>query len=106
VSSSGSIPGRCATWVSRAEIDEGHRPGVPDEAKRIAELEREVKELRRANEILKTASAVLRRGGARPQAEVSTAVLVDYIDRHREKFGVEPICTVLRQAGMPIAPSS
>lgn len=37
---------------------------------------------------------------------MTTAVLVDYIDQHREKFGVEPICTVLRQAGMPIAPSS
>ena len=38
--------------------------------------------------------------------QVNTAVLVDYIDQHREEFGVEPICTVLRQAGMPIAPSS
>jgi putative transposase len=37
---------------------------------------------------------------------VTTAVLVDYIDQHREEFGVEPTCTVLRQAGMPIAPSS
>jgi putative transposase len=37
---------------------------------------------------------------------VTTAVLVDYIDQHRAEFGVEPICTVLRQAGMPIAPSS
>jgi putative transposase len=37
---------------------------------------------------------------------VTTGVLVDYIDQHREEFGVEPICTVLRQAGMPIAPSS
>ena len=45
-------------WVQQAEIDEGHRPGVTtDEAKRIAELERENRELRRANEILKTASA-------------------------------------------------
>lgn len=45
-------------WVAQTEIDEGHRPGVTtDEAKRIAELEREVKELRRANEILRTASA-------------------------------------------------
>lgn len=34
------------------------------------------------------------------------AVLVDNIAQHCEKFGVEPICTVLRQAGMPIAPSS
>lgn len=37
---------------------------------------------------------------------MTTGVLVDYIDQHREEFGVEPICTVLRQAGMPIAPSS
>ena len=45
-------------WVSQAEIDEGHRPGVTSvEAQRIAELERDVKELRRANEILRTASA-------------------------------------------------
>lgn len=33
-------------------------------------------------------------------------MLVDYIDQHREEFGEEPICTVLRQGGMPIAPSS
>ncbi|GAA2017191.1 hypothetical protein GCM10009719_30130 [Nocardioides kribbensis] len=37
---------------------------------------------------------------------MSTAVLVAYIDQHREKFGVEPICTVLRAAGMQIAPST
>jgi len=37
---------------------------------------------------------------------VSTAVLVDYIDQHRERFGVEPICRVLRGAGMQLAPSS
>lgn len=54
----GINPETLRNWVSQAEIDEGHRPGVTsDEAKRIAELEREVKELRRANEILKTASA-------------------------------------------------
>ena len=33
-------------------------------------------------------------------------MLVDYIDQHRERFGVEPICTVLRDAGMQIAPST
>jgi transposase len=45
-------------WVIQAEIDEGDRPGTTtEEARRIAELEREVRELRRANEILKTASA-------------------------------------------------
>ena len=45
-------------WVKRVEIDTGRRPGVTTaEAQRIKELEREVKELRRANEILRTASA-------------------------------------------------
>jgi transposase len=50
------------TWVRRAEIDGGRRPGVTaDEAARIRELEREVAELRRANEILKAASAFFAR---------------------------------------------
>ena len=45
-------------WVKREEVDSGARPGVTSaEAKRVKELEREVKELRRANEILKLASA-------------------------------------------------
>ena len=45
-------------WVRQAEVDAGQRPGVPTaEQQRIAELEREVRELRRANEILKAASA-------------------------------------------------
>jgi transposase len=45
-------------WIRQAEIDGGQRPGVPtEERQRIAELEREVRELRRANEILKAASA-------------------------------------------------
>ncbi len=33
-------------------------------------------------------------------------MLVDYIDEHRERFGVEPICRVLREAGLAIAPST
>ena len=45
-------------WIERAEIDAGQRPGVPSAMEaRIKELERENAELRRANEILKTASA-------------------------------------------------
>ena len=46
-------------WILRqAEIDEGQRPGTSTtDAQRIAELEREVRELRRANEILKAAAA-------------------------------------------------
>ena len=45
-------------WVERVEIDAGQRPGVSSATEaRIKELERENAELRRANEILKTASA-------------------------------------------------
>ncbi len=45
-------------WVKQAEIDAGTRPGVTtDQAARVVELEREVRELRRANAILKSASA-------------------------------------------------
>jgi len=45
------------SWVKQADIDAGSRPGVTtDEQARVAELEREVKELRRANEILQAAA--------------------------------------------------
>ena len=45
-------------WVKQAEIDEGLRPGVTtDDRQRIAELEKENRELRRANEILKAAAS-------------------------------------------------
>jgi transposase len=45
------------SWVRQAQVDGGHRPGMTtDEAARIKELEREVRELRRANEILKSAA--------------------------------------------------
>ena len=44
-------------WVNRAEVDSGRRAGTTSaDAQRIAELEREVRELRRANDILKAAS--------------------------------------------------
>ena len=45
-------------WVRRSEIDSGQRPGVTtEESEKIKELKRENAELRRANEILKSASA-------------------------------------------------
>jgi len=54
----GINPETLRNWVSQAEIDQGQRPGVTTtEAQRIAQLERENKELRRANELLRTASA-------------------------------------------------
>lgn len=50
------------SWVRQAEVDDGRRPGVSSaEAERIKELERENRELRRANEILKAASAFFAR---------------------------------------------
>ncbi len=54
----GCVPQTLLTWVQRKEVDSGVRSGVTTaEAQRVKELEREVKELRRANEILKVASA-------------------------------------------------
>ena len=54
----GINPETLRNWVGQAEVDAGERPGTTsDEARRVVELEREVSELRRANEILKTASA-------------------------------------------------
>jgi transposase len=45
-------------WVRRAETDAGTRPGTTtEERERLKQLEREVRELRRANEILKSAAA-------------------------------------------------
>ena len=54
----GCVPSTLLEWVKQTEIDKGQRPGTTtSDAQRIKELEREVKELRRANDILKTASA-------------------------------------------------
>ncbi len=45
-------------WVKQAAIDQGSRPGTTSNAReRVVELEREIRELRRANEILKTAAS-------------------------------------------------
>ena len=44
-------------WMNQADVDAGHRPGTTSQDKeRISELERENAELRRANEILKSAA--------------------------------------------------
>jgi transposase-like protein len=54
----GCVPQTLLEWVKRAEVDARARPGVTTtESQRIKDLERENKELRRANEILRTASA-------------------------------------------------
>ncbi|WP_240675158.1 IS3 family transposase [Cellulomonas endophytica] len=90
----GINPETLRNWVTQAEVDAGDRPGTTtSDAQRLAELERENRELRRSNAILRSASGFLR-GGARPP----TAVIIEYIDAHKDQFGVEPICTDLQVA--------
>ncbi|WP_252947790.1 IS3 family transposase [Oceanicola sp. 502str15] len=92
--SSHSLRDRCL----RAARDAGELSGPTSEEKaRIKALERENRELRTANEILKKASAYLGSGGARPPVPE----MIAFIDAHRKVFGVGPICRVL-----PIAPST
>ena len=58
----GVNPETLRNWVNEADVDDGQCPGVPaSERARIADLERENRELRRANEILKAASAFFAR---------------------------------------------
>ena len=76
----GVRPEALRTWVKKAQIDQGTRPGTTtDEAQRIKELEKEVRELRRANAILKSASACLSRRSV-------SARLVD-LPVHRDQEG-------------------
>ncbi|MGI4895431.1 MAG: transposase [Janthinobacterium lividum] len=54
----GINPETLRNWVVQAEVDAWHRPGTStDDTARLGELEREVRELRRANAILRSASA-------------------------------------------------
>jgi transposase len=65
----GVNPETLRNWVKQAEIDTGQRPGTSTtDAARIAELERENKDLRRANAILKSASAFFAAELDRPQS--------------------------------------
>ncbi|MDT8278589.1 IS3 family transposase [Roseomonas gilardii subsp. gilardii] len=85
-------------WVKKAEVNSGKRAGVPtDVADKLKALERENRELRQANEILRKASAYFCPGGARPPVQA----MIAFIDEYRGDYGVEPICRVL-----PIAPST
>ncbi|MCY1707776.1 IS3 family transposase [Pannonibacter sp. SL95] len=100
-----SIAGKigCTTKTLRRWCREeaGRRAGPKAQAvndrDRVRALEREVKELRRANEILRKASALFCAGGARPPRQM----VMSFIDTHREELGIEPICRELA-----IAPSS
>ncbi|MCB1098633.1 MAG: IS3 family transposase [Verrucomicrobiae bacterium] len=94
----GCSPPTLHEWVKRAEVDSGKRAGVPTEmADKLKALERENRELRQANEILRKASAYFCAGGARPPVQA----MITFIDDNRGLHGVEPICNVL-----PIAPST
>ena len=54
----GCSPETLRSWVRRVEVDQGRRNGVnSSDRERLKELERENRELRRANDILRTASA-------------------------------------------------
>src|SRR5687768_13105963 len=56
----GCSPETLRKWVERADVDEGRKPGLTTpERERVKQLEREVFELKRANEILRKASAYL-----------------------------------------------
>ena len=84
-------------WVRQAERDQGKRGWSVQFGARSAQGARaRESELKRANEILRKASAFFRPGGARPPTEV----MVSFIDAHRAEYGVESIC-----AQLPIAPS-
>ncbi|WP_145911955.1 IS3 family transposase [Blastochloris viridis] len=94
----GCTPQTLNEWIRKTEVDAGKRVGVPsDVAEKLKALERENRELRQANEILRKASAYFCDGGARPPVQD----MIAFIDDHREVHGVEPICKVL-----PIAPST
>ncbi|MCP8892740.1 IS3 family transposase [Sphingomonas faeni] len=94
----GCVPQTLHEWVKKAEVDSGKRGGIPTEvADKMKALEREVRELRQANELLRKASAYFGAGGARPPVPA----MIAFIDDHRDAYGVEPICRVL-----PIAPST
>ena len=94
----GCTPQTLHDWVKKAEVDSGQRAGVPtDMAEKLKALERENRELRQANEILRKAQRLFCDGGARPPVQA----MIAFIDDHRGAHGVEPICKVL-----PIAPST
>ncbi|WP_085980055.1 IS3 family transposase [Roseobacter sp. GAI101] len=94
----GCAPQTLNEWVKKVEVDTGQRGGVTTEmVEKMKALERENRELKQANEILRKASAYFCTGGARPPVQE----MIRFINDHRADHGVEPICRVL-----PIAPAT
>ena len=82
-------------WRRKAQIDAGERPGMTSsEHAEVKRLKRENAELRRANEILKAASAFFAAEYRPPPRDE----MIAFIDSHCDQFGVELICRVLRAA--------
>jgi transposase-like protein len=81
-------------WVRQAERDGGKWAApATDDRQRLKDLEREHRELRRANEILRKASAFF--AAAALDRAPGSRITVSFIDEHRHVGGVEPICAVL-----------
>nr|WP_256329300.1 IS3 family transposase [Actinomyces ruminicola] len=98
----GVHPEALRTWVKKAEIDAGARPGTTSEdAQRIRQLEADKPRTAQGKRDPEERVGFLR-GGARPPVPL----ICEYIDSHREEFGVEPICQALASAGVKIAPST
>ncbi|EOM4108334.1 TPA: IS3 family transposase [Escherichia coli] len=95
----GCTPETLRVWVRQYERDTGGGDGglTSAERQRLKELERENRELRRSNNILRQASAYFGEGGVRPPLEKVMALL----DKLREQYGVRPVCSELH-----IAPST
>nr|WP_193448563.1 IS3 family transposase [Escherichia coli] len=95
----GCTPETLRVWVRQHERDTGGGHGglTSAERQRLKELERENRELRRSNDILRQASAYFGEGGVRPPLEK----MMPLLDKLREQYGVGPVCSELH-----IAPST
>ncbi|HCH7488232.1 TPA: IS3 family transposase, partial [Escherichia coli] len=95
----GCTPETLRVWVRQHERDTGGGDGglTTAERQRLKELERENRELRRSNDILRQASAYFGEGGVRPPLEK----MMPLLDKLREQYGVGPLCSELH-----IAPST
>ncbi|ENB2412513.1 IS3 family transposase [Escherichia coli] len=95
----GCTPETLRVWVRQHERDTGGGDSglTTAERQRLKELERENRELRRSNDILRQASAYFGEGGVRPPLEK----MMPLLDKLREQYGVGPLCSELH-----IAPST